>query len=93
MNSTDELLQKLYVKADWLLLGVVWALFLVSFALATQYFTWDTLAWIGLPIATLATVMVRYCAGTLVTRLFLAACLMTFASLQTQVLEKTVVVA
>lgn len=82
MNSTDELLRKLYVKADRLLLAVVWALFLVSCALATRYFTWDVVAWVGLPLAVLATAMVRFRPGALATRLFLAACLMTFASLQ-----------
>jgi len=84
MHSTDELLRNLYVKTDRLMLAVVWALFLISCALASQNFTWEVVLWIGLPLSLLATIMVRFCSGALLTRLFFAACLMTFASLQIQ---------
>jgi methyl-accepting chemotaxis protein len=64
------------------MLLVVWFLFGVSCLLATRYFTWQAVQWIGLPVALVASMLVWRRPGALGTRLFLAASLMTFAALQ-----------
>ena len=81
MESTDGLLHPLYAKADRLMVAIVWALFVIACLLATQYYTWRAVFTIGLPTALIATALVVWRPGSLVTRLFLAASLMTFAAL------------
>jgi methyl-accepting chemotaxis protein len=82
MKSGNELLRTIYGQADRLMIIVVWCLFGVSCLLATRYYTWQAVQWIGLPTAILASVLVWWQPGALITRLFLAASLMTFAALQ-----------
>jgi methyl-accepting chemotaxis protein len=81
MQSTDELLHPLYVKADRLMITIVWALFVIACLLATQYYTWRAVFTIGLPTALIASALVVSRPGSLVTRLVLAGSLMTFAAL------------
>jgi methyl-accepting chemotaxis protein len=81
LESTDELLHSLYVKADRLMVAIVWALFVIACLLATRYFTWRAVFTIGLPTALIATALVVWRPGSLATRLFLAASLMTLAAL------------
>jgi methyl-accepting chemotaxis protein len=81
MMSTDELLHPLYVKADRLMIAVIWALLAISCLLAERYYTWSAVFAIGLPTAVAATALVYLRPGSLVTRLFCAASLMTFAAL------------
>ncbi|OLL29057.1 chemotaxis protein [Burkholderia sp. SRS-W-2-2016] len=82
MRASDELLRAIYQRGDRLMIGVVWMLFGVSCALASRYYTWPAVRMIGLPVALIASVLVWRWSGALVTRLFLAASLMTFAALQ-----------
>jgi methyl-accepting chemotaxis protein len=82
MKPTRDLLHPLYVKADRLMLAVVWSLFGFSCLLASDSLTWPAVGWIGLPTALVASVLVRWRAGALLTRLYLAASLMVFAALQ-----------
>ncbi|CAB3762014.1 methyl-accepting chemotaxis protein [Paraburkholderia humisilvae] len=82
MKSTDALLRGIYVKADKLMLAVIWCLFGISCLLANSNLTWSAVWWVALPTVALASVLVFWCAGALVTRLVLAASLMTFAALQ-----------
>jgi methyl-accepting chemotaxis protein len=82
MKSTDELLHGIYAKADKLMIVVIWCLFGISCLLANRNYTWPAVLWIALPAALIGSVLVRWCAGSLVTRLYLAASLMTFAALQ-----------
>ncbi|CAB3789593.1 methyl-accepting chemotaxis protein [Pararobbsia alpina] len=82
MNQPDELLHTVYVKADRLLIAVVWGLFAISCVLATRNYNLNAVLWVGLPTAAVASMLTYWRAGALVTRLFLAASLMTFATLQ-----------
>jgi methyl-accepting chemotaxis protein len=82
MKSTDDLLNPICVKADKLMIAVIWGLFGISSLLASRNYTWPAVLWIALPTTLIASAMVRWCAGALVTRLFLAASLMTLAALQ-----------
>lgn len=82
MNSSNELLHTIYAKADRLMIAVVWCLFGVSCLLAVRDYNWAAVQWIGLPTALVASALVWWRPGTLLTRLFLAASLMTFSALQ-----------
>lgn len=79
-NDTD-LLHSLYVTVDRMMVGVLWALFAAACALATHYDTWQAVFVIGLPTAALGTVLAIMLPGRLMTRLYMAAALMTFAAL------------
>lgn len=81
MKSTDDLLHPLYVKADRLMIAVVWMLFAIACLLAMRYYTWRAVFTIGLPAALVASALVHLRPGSLVTRLVCAATLMTFAAL------------
>jgi methyl-accepting chemotaxis protein len=82
MKKADDLLHTIYVRADRLILAVVWGLFAISCLLAIRDFNLHAVLWVGLPTAALASMLVYWRAGALMTRLFLAASLMTFAALQ-----------
>ncbi|MFM0285820.1 methyl-accepting chemotaxis protein [Paraburkholderia megapolitana] len=82
MKQPEELLHTVYVKADRLMIIVVWSLFAISCLLAIRDYNLRAVLSIGLPVAAVASGLVYWRPGTLVTRLFLAASLMTFAALQ-----------
>ena len=82
MKQPDELLHTVYAKADRLMIVVVWGLFAISCLLATRDYNLAAVLWVGLPTVAVASALVYWRAGALVTRLFLAASLMTFAALQ-----------
>jgi methyl-accepting chemotaxis protein len=82
MKQPDELLHTVYVKADRLMIVVVWGLFAISCLLATRDYNLPSVLWVGLPTVAVASALAYRRAGALVTRLFLAASLMTFAALQ-----------
>ncbi len=82
ITDTKISLTEIYVKADRLLLGVVWLMFFVCCVLATHYLTGGVVERVAFPLAVLATLAVVFRPGSLPTRLLLAACLMTFASIQ-----------
>ncbi|MEX3922086.1 methyl-accepting chemotaxis protein [Paraburkholderia sp. BR10872] len=82
MESTGASLRSLYARADKLMIVVIWGLFVISCLLAENTFTWGAVAWIGLPAVLSASALVRWHGGTLLTRLCIAASLMTFAALQ-----------
>ncbi|MEM5433726.1 methyl-accepting chemotaxis protein [Paraburkholderia diazotrophica] len=79
--SSRDLLQSQYIKADRLLGGVVWLLFLVSCVFARDYDTWQGVYTVGAPTAIITSALVLWLPGTLVTRLGVATSLMTFAAL------------
>jgi methyl-accepting chemotaxis protein len=82
MKQPDELLHTVYVKADRLMIVVVWGLFAISGLLAIRDYDLHAVLSVGLPTAAVASMLVYWRAGALTTRLFLAASLMTFAALQ-----------
>jgi methyl-accepting chemotaxis protein len=82
MKQPEELLHTVYVKADRLMIVVVWGLFAISCLLAIRDYNLRAVLSVGLPTAAVASTLVYWRAGALVTRLFLAASLMTFAALQ-----------
>ncbi|MGF6905036.1 methyl-accepting chemotaxis protein [Paraburkholderia sp. GAS348] len=82
MKQPDELLHAVYVKADRLMIAVVWGLFAISCLLAIRDYNLHAVLWVGMPAAAVASMLAYWRAGALVTRLFLAASLMTFAALQ-----------
>jgi methyl-accepting chemotaxis protein len=81
MGSTDQLMRPLHARVDRLMLAVTWALFAVACALATPYYSWRAVFFVGLPTALIATALFCLRRGALSTRLFFAAALMTFAAL------------
>ncbi|PCE25398.1 chemotaxis protein [Paraburkholderia acidicola] len=82
MKQRAALLHTVYVKADRLMMIVVWGLFAISCLLAIRDYNLRAVLWIGLPVAAIASMLAYWRPGALVTRLFLAASLMTFAALQ-----------
>ena len=81
MKDTNTLLHKSYVRADKLMLGVLWALFVMSLALSGMH---DTLLWafvIGLPTALIPTALIFLLPGTLITRAVVASALMVLTAL------------
>ncbi|MDE1178980.1 methyl-accepting chemotaxis protein [Paraburkholderia sp.] len=82
MKSTDALLYALYSRADRLMILVVWGLVAISCLLAVRTDTWPAVFWVALPVALIGSALAHWATGTLVTRLFLAASLMTLAALQ-----------
>ena len=79
--SLQDLRRSQYIKADRLLVVVVWLLFLVACALAPQHDTWRGVFTVGAPTVLVASLMVLWRPGSLATRLVIAASLMTFAAL------------
>ncbi|SAL48274.1 methyl-accepting chemotaxis sensory transducer [Caballeronia udeis] len=82
MKQPDELLHTVYVRADRLMIVVVWGLLAISCLLGIRDYNLHAVLWVGLPTAAVASALAYWRAGALVTRLFLAASLMTFAALQ-----------
>ncbi|MFM0342395.1 hypothetical protein [Paraburkholderia fungorum] len=82
MKQPNELLHTVYVKADRLMIIVIWGLFAISCLLALRDYDLQAVLWVGLPTAAVASMLAYWCSGALATRLFLAASLMTFAGLQ-----------
>ena len=81
MNPTNTVLQKSYMKADKLMLVVLWALFIMSLALSGMH---NTLLWafvIGLPTALIPTALIFMAPGSLATRAVIATALMVFSAL------------
>jgi methyl-accepting chemotaxis protein len=81
MSHQNDYFTKLYEDADRLLLVVMTALLLVSFALAPWYRTWAEALTIAVPAWALSSWLVLAFGGALVTRCVIAAALMIFASL------------
>src|SRR5271157_3059633 len=82
MSSENAYFSQLFKAADRLLLWVLTALLLVSFALAPWQHTWPEALIIGLPAWLVCTWLVWAYGGALVTRCAIAAALMVFAALQ-----------
>ncbi|WP_321815381.1 MULTISPECIES: methyl-accepting chemotaxis protein [unclassified Paraburkholderia] len=76
-----DLLRSLHVSVDRMMVGVLWALFAAACGLASHYDTWQAVFVIGLPTAALGTILAFVLPGWLITRLYMAASLMTFAAL------------
>jgi len=84
MLEINALLIKNYQRADRLMLGVLWLLFVVALALSGLH---DTLQWallIGLPAALIPTAMVFIASGSLMTRLSVAIASMVLCALHIQ---------
>ncbi len=84
MNNIATPLHNSYVKADKLMLGVLWGLFVFSLALSGMH---DTLLWsfvIGLPTALVPTALIFLAPGSLLTRSVVATALMVFTALHIQ---------
>ena len=81
MKDTNSLLHKSYVRADKLMLGVLWALFVMSLTLSGMH---NTLLWsfvIGLPTVLVPTALIFLLPGALITRAVAATALMVFTAL------------
>src|SRR5450631_84069 len=82
MSGENVYFSRLYRTADRLLLWVLTALLLASFALAPWHHTWPEALVIGLPAWAVCAWLERSYGGALVTRCAIAASLMIFAALQ-----------
>src|SRR5450631_498568 len=82
MSGENVYFSRLYRTADRLLLWVLTALLLASFALAPWHHTWPEALVIGLPAWAVCAWLERSYGGALVTRCAIAASLMVFAALQ-----------
>jgi signal transduction histidine kinase len=80
-SQFDALLSTYRQAADRTMLWVIVGLQLVCFALAPVNETWESASFIGLPTLALATYLVRFLCGELLTRLFIAAAFMTYTGL------------
>src|SRR5262245_17524733 len=69
-----------HVKADRLMLGVVWCLAILSFALAPWHATWGWALGVALPAAVIPSFMAYAFAGSLATRMTVAAMLMVLCA-------------
>ncbi|GAA4033563.1 methyl-accepting chemotaxis protein [Actimicrobium antarcticum] len=81
MNDTNYFLQKNYVQADRLMLGILWGAFVMSLALSGMH---DTLTWalvVGLPAVLIPTGLILTAGGSFLTRAVVAAALMVFSAL------------
>ncbi len=81
MKHNTALLHSSYVKADKMMLIVLWGLFVLSLALSGMH---NTLLWslvIGLPTALVPTALIYLSPGSLLTRGVVAAALMVFTAL------------
>ena len=84
MQDTNKLLHNNYVKADRLMLFVLWGLFVFSLALSGMH---DTLMWsfvIGLPTTLIPMALIIWAPGSLLTRSMVATALMVFSALHIQ---------
>jgi methyl-accepting chemotaxis protein len=70
-----------HVRADRLMVGVLWCLAILSFALAPWHQTWAWALSIGIPAAVIPSFMAYAWPGSLATRLTVAAMLMVFCAL------------
>ena len=80
MSERDPL-QATHVHADRLMVGVLWCLAILSFALAPLHDTWVWALNIAIPAAVVPTFMAYALPGSLATRLTVAAMLMVFCAL------------
>ncbi|NTV88681.1 MAG: chemotaxis protein, partial [Burkholderiaceae bacterium] len=81
MNTTTPPMLKIYMKADKLMLVVLWGLFVLSLALSGMH---NTLLWsfvIGLPAALVPTALIFVSPGSLLTRVAVAVAMMVFSAL------------
>ena len=74
-------LQATHIRADRLMVGVLWCLAILSFALAPWHDTWVWALNIAIPAAVVPTFMAYALPGSLATRLTVAAMLMVFCAL------------
>ena len=80
MSERDPL-QATHVRADRLMVGVLWCLAILSFALAPLHDTWVWALNIAIPAAVVPTFMAYVLPGSLATRLTVAVMLMVFCAL------------
>ncbi|MDP1929082.1 MAG: methyl-accepting chemotaxis protein [Thiobacillus sp.] len=81
MKNIHTPLHSIYVKADKLMLIVLWGLFALALALSGMHDTWLWSLVIGLPTALVPTALIFLLPGALLTRLVVAAALMVFTAL------------
>ncbi|PWF48803.1 methyl-accepting chemotaxis protein [Massilia glaciei] len=81
MKNLHDASQAMSARAARLMLCVLWALQLFSFALAGINDTWMLTLAVGLPAAVLPSILYRGAAGTPLMRCLVAFCLMVFAAL------------
>ena len=81
MQTNSISLDAYYIKSDKMMLGLLWALFVYSMALASWHETWAEALIIGLPAAAIPTVLFFLVKGTQFTRSAVAAAFMIFAAL------------
>ncbi|HMN46545.1 MAG TPA: methyl-accepting chemotaxis protein [Povalibacter sp.] len=74
-------LHSTHVRADRLLIGVIWALAALSFALAPWHGTWGAALLVAIPAAVIPSFLAYAWPGSLATRLTVAASLMVFCAL------------
>ena len=80
-NTLQTELQKQARSADRVMLGILWALMLVSLALASLHDTWIWSFLVGLPAAGIPTALIIGRGGCRSTAMVVAAALMVFAAL------------
>ena len=80
MTARDPL-HSTHVGADRMMLGALWCLAVLSFALAPWHGTWAGALGIGIPAAVIPSFMAYAFPGSLATRLTVAAMLMVFCAL------------
>jgi methyl-accepting chemotaxis protein len=83
MNATvnPHSLDALYRKADRLLVGVCWALFVLGLGLASWHGTWLPALLIGLPAAAVPTALMLMLPGSVITRCAVGAAFMVLTAL------------
>ncbi len=74
-------LHQTHVRADRLLVGVLWALTALSFALAPWHGTWGAALLVAIPAAVIPSFLAYALPGSLVTRMAVATSLMVFCAL------------
>lgn len=79
--ARSDLLHSTHVRADRLMVGVLWCLAALSCALAPWHQTWIWALAIGLPAAAIPSLLAYAFPGSLATRLVVAAMLMVFCAL------------
>src|SRR3954470_10889223 len=80
MTQRDPL-HSTHVRADRLMVGVLWCLATLSFALAPWHHTWIWALNIAIPAAVIPTFLAYALPGSLATRMTVAAMLMVFCAL------------
>lgn len=81
MNDLQAILMVNYQRADRLMLGVLWALLLLAFALSGLHNTLFLVLVVGLPSALIPSVLIFRMPGALLTRCAVAAALIVFCAL------------